>query len=151
MCWSSWVWLVIAQLLLGTRTTLVLPVGRAGERKNSKPSCLGCQEFGCKNVLKKEQHKILCSHKLTFKKMFVYIFVCFHETVEALHLGTLMAAHGYFFPISDHVLTLKDDGTFYRFQVSLMKVFLNGKNRSLHSVCWLFLQKFWRHDLFYLT
>ncbi|ELK02299.1 Regulator of G-protein signaling 7, partial [Pteropus alecto] len=42
--------------------------------------------------------------------------VCFHETVEALHLGTLMAAHGYFFPISDHVLTLKDDGTFYRFQ-----------------------------------
>lgn len=28
-----------------------------------------------------------------------------------------MAAHGYFFPISDHVLTLKDDGTFYRFQV----------------------------------
>lgn len=38
--------------------------------------------------------------------------------VEALHLGTLMAAHGYFFPISDHVLTLKDDGTFYRFQVS---------------------------------
>ncbi|KAF7254620.1 Regulator of G-protein signaling 7 [Varanus komodoensis] len=36
--------------------------------------------------------------------------------MEALHLGTLMAAHGYFFPISDHVLTLKDDGTFYRFQ-----------------------------------
>ncbi|RXM31106.1 hypothetical protein EOD39_7272 [Acipenser ruthenus] len=36
--------------------------------------------------------------------------------VEALHVGTLMAAHGYFFPISDHVLTLKDDGTFYRFQ-----------------------------------
>ncbi|MBN3320310.1 RGS7 protein, partial [Atractosteus spatula] len=42
--------------------------------------------------------------------------VCFFVTVEALHLGTLMAAHGYFFPISDHVLTLKDDGTFYRFQ-----------------------------------
>uniref|UniRef100_A0AAX7UZ33 Regulator of G protein signaling 7 n=1 Tax=Astatotilapia calliptera TaxID=8154 RepID=A0AAX7UZ33_ASTCA len=38
------------------------------------------------------------------------------DQVEALHLGTLMAAHGYFFPISDHVLTLKDDGTFYRFQ-----------------------------------
>ncbi|MCJ8736548.1 hypothetical protein PDJAM_G00013620 [Pangasius djambal] len=38
------------------------------------------------------------------------------DPVEALHLGTLMAAHGYFFPISDHVLTLKDDGTFYRFQ-----------------------------------
>lgn len=42
-------------------------------------------------------------------------------------MGTLMAAHGYFFPISDHVLTLKDDGTFYRFQVSLMKVFFNSK------------------------
>uniref|UniRef100_A0AAQ4RSF3 Regulator of G protein signaling 7 n=1 Tax=Gasterosteus aculeatus aculeatus TaxID=481459 RepID=A0AAQ4RSF3_GASAC len=38
------------------------------------------------------------------------------DQVESLHLGTLMAAHGYFFPISDHVLTLKDDGTFYRFQ-----------------------------------
>ncbi|XP_055495540.1 regulator of G-protein signaling 7 isoform X1 [Leucoraja erinacea] len=38
------------------------------------------------------------------------------QAVEALHLGTLMAAHGYFFPISDHVLMLKDDGTFYRFQ-----------------------------------
>ncbi|XP_051502318.1 regulator of G-protein signaling 7 isoform X3 [Myxocyprinus asiaticus] len=38
------------------------------------------------------------------------------DQVEALHVGTLMAAHGYFFPISDHVLTLKDDGTFYRFQ-----------------------------------
>ncbi|XP_035388606.1 regulator of G-protein signaling 7a isoform X2 [Electrophorus electricus] len=38
------------------------------------------------------------------------------SAVEALHLGTLMAAHGYFFPISDHVLVLKDDGTFYRFQ-----------------------------------
>ncbi|CAL1284270.1 unnamed protein product [Larinioides sclopetarius] len=27
-----------------------------------------------------------------------------------------MAAHGYFFPIDDHVLTVKADGTFYRFQ-----------------------------------
>ncbi|XP_041929015.1 regulator of G-protein signaling 6-like isoform X1 [Alosa sapidissima] len=38
------------------------------------------------------------------------------ETAEAVHLGSLIAAHGYFFPISDHVLTLKDDGTFFRFQ-----------------------------------
>lgn len=30
-----------------------------------------------------------------------------------------MAAHGYIFPISDHVLTLKDDGTLYRFQVQV--------------------------------
>ncbi|XP_060684319.1 regulator of G-protein signaling 6 isoform X3 [Hemiscyllium ocellatum] len=37
-------------------------------------------------------------------------------TGEAIHLGSLIAAQGYLFPISDHVLTLKDDGTFYRFQ-----------------------------------
>uniref|UniRef100_A0A452FWY4 Regulator of G protein signaling 7 n=1 Tax=Capra hircus TaxID=9925 RepID=A0A452FWY4_CAPHI len=49
-------------------------------------------------------------------KLYMCFPICFHELVEALHLGTLMAAHGYFFPISDHVLTLKDDGTFYRFQ-----------------------------------
>lgn len=36
---------------------------------------------------------------------------------EAIHLGSLIAAQGYVFPISDHVLALKDDGTFYRFQV----------------------------------
>lgn len=35
-----------------------------------------------------------------------------------------MAAHGYFFPISDHVLTLKDDGTFYRFQVRAAQMHL---------------------------
>lgn len=35
-----------------------------------------------------------------------------------------MAAHGYFFPISDHVLTLKDDGTFYRFQVTRTGCFI---------------------------
>uniref|UniRef100_A0A671M5B7 Regulator of G-protein signaling 7-like n=1 Tax=Sinocyclocheilus anshuiensis TaxID=1608454 RepID=A0A671M5B7_9TELE len=29
--------------------------------------------------------------------------LCIEDQVEALHLGTLMAAHGYFFPISDHL------------------------------------------------
>lgn len=38
-------------------------------------------------------------------------------SAEAMHIGSLMAAQGYFFPISDHVLCLKDDGTLYRFQV----------------------------------
>ncbi|XP_018582800.1 regulator of G-protein signaling 6 isoform X2 [Scleropages formosus] len=38
------------------------------------------------------------------------------DPAEAIHLGSLIAALGYIFPISDHVLTLKDDGTFYRFQ-----------------------------------
>lgn len=58
--------------------------------------------------------------------------VCSLLTVEALHLGTLMAAHGYFFPISDHVLTLKDDGTFYRFQVgSMIRVlFLSSSDKQ---------------------
>uniref|UniRef100_A0A8C7EH27 Regulator of G protein signaling 6 n=1 Tax=Nothoprocta perdicaria TaxID=30464 RepID=A0A8C7EH27_NOTPE len=41
------------------------------------------------------------------------------DPVEAIHLGSLVAAQGYIFPISDHVLTLKDDGTFYRFQVAI--------------------------------
>ncbi|XP_076802673.1 regulator of G-protein signaling 7-like [Clavelina lepadiformis] len=35
---------------------------------------------------------------------------------EAIHLGSLIASHGYFFPIDDHVITLKNDGSFYRFQ-----------------------------------
>ncbi|XP_017771922.1 PREDICTED: regulator of G-protein signaling 7 isoform X2 [Nicrophorus vespilloides] len=38
------------------------------------------------------------------------------DQAEALHLAHLMAAHGYFFPIDDHMLTVKNDGTFYRFQ-----------------------------------
>ncbi|KAI1287676.1 Regulator of G-protein signaling 7 [Halotydeus destructor] len=38
------------------------------------------------------------------------------DQFEALHLANLMAAHGYFFPIEDHVLVIKNDGTFYRFQ-----------------------------------
>lgn len=38
------------------------------------------------------------------------------DPAEAIHVGSLIAAQGYIFPISDHVLTLKDDGTFYRFQ-----------------------------------
>lgn len=35
---------------------------------------------------------------------------------EALHVAHLMASHGYFFPIDDHCLTVKNDNTFYRFQ-----------------------------------
>ncbi|XP_015260836.1 PREDICTED: regulator of G-protein signaling 6-like [Cyprinodon variegatus] len=38
------------------------------------------------------------------------------DSAEAMHIGSLIAAQGYFFPISDHVLCLKDDGTLYRFQ-----------------------------------
>lgn len=35
---------------------------------------------------------------------------------EALHLAHLLAAHGYLFPVDDHCLTVKNDGTHYRFQ-----------------------------------
>ena len=38
------------------------------------------------------------------------------DVEEAIHLGSLIAAHGYFFPIDDHVITLKNDNSFYRFQ-----------------------------------
>ncbi|KAF0296598.1 Regulator of G-protein signaling 7 [Amphibalanus amphitrite] len=38
------------------------------------------------------------------------------DQAEALHLAHLMAAHGYLFPIDDHILTVRNDGTFYRFQ-----------------------------------
>lgn len=31
-------------------------------------------------------------------------------------MAHLMASHGYFFPIDDHCLTVKNDNTFYRFQ-----------------------------------
>jgi hypothetical protein len=40
------------------------------------------------------------------------------DTCEALHFAHLVASHGYMFPIDDHILTVKNDGTFFRFQVS---------------------------------
>jgi regulator of G-protein signaling len=40
-----------------------------------------------------------------------------NQAAEALHLAHLMSAHGYFFPVEDHILTVKNDGTLYRFQV----------------------------------
>lgn len=38
------------------------------------------------------------------------------DQVEAVHVATLMASHGYFFPIDDHYLIVKNDNTYYRFQ-----------------------------------
>ncbi|CAF4276386.1 unnamed protein product, partial [Rotaria sp. Silwood2] len=35
---------------------------------------------------------------------------------EAVHFANLISSHGYILPIEDHVLTVKNDGTFYRFQ-----------------------------------
>ncbi|KAL1131608.1 hypothetical protein AAG570_011222 [Ranatra chinensis] len=38
------------------------------------------------------------------------------DQAEALHLAHQIASHGYLFPIDDHMLTVKNDNTFYRFQ-----------------------------------
>ncbi len=38
------------------------------------------------------------------------------DLAEAMHTTHLLASHGYLFQIDDHVLTVKNDGTFYRFQ-----------------------------------
>lgn len=37
------------------------------------------------------------------------------DVTDALHLAYLLSSHGYLFPIDDHALTVKNDGTFYRF------------------------------------
>lgn len=41
---------------------------------------------------------------------------------EALALANRMSSFGYFFPIDDHVLMVKNDNTYYRFQVMILKV-----------------------------
>ena len=38
------------------------------------------------------------------------------DPIEALMLANRMAAAGYYFPIDDHVLAVKNDNTYYRFQ-----------------------------------
>lgn len=40
----------------------------------------------------------------------------FGDAAEALAFANRMAAFGYFFPIDDHVLAVKNDNTYYRFQ-----------------------------------
>uniref|UniRef100_A0A0N5B0M6 RGS domain-containing protein n=1 Tax=Syphacia muris TaxID=451379 RepID=A0A0N5B0M6_9BILA len=48
--------------------------------------------------------------------LFTFYFYIEETSSEALHLAHLIAAHGYIFQIDDHVLTVRNDGTFYRFQ-----------------------------------
>ncbi|VVC28367.1 G-protein gamma-like domain,DEP domain,Winged helix-turn-helix DNA-binding domain,RGS domain,RGS [Cinara cedri] len=38
------------------------------------------------------------------------------DQVEALYLANLLSSHGYLFPIDDHFLNVKNDGSYYRFQ-----------------------------------
>jgi len=43
---------------------------------------------------------------------------CFNShTGAAVHLASLLAAYGYIFSITDHHLMVKDDASYYRFQV----------------------------------
>ena len=42
----------------------------------------------------------------------------FSDINESLNLANRMASFGYFFPIDDHVMLVKNDNTYYRFQVS---------------------------------
>lgn len=37
------------------------------------------------------------------------------KDTDAIHLAHLLSSHGYLFPIDDHQLTVKNDGTFYRY------------------------------------
>lgn len=70
--------------------------------------------------------------------MFNIIVFCF--LVEALYLANLLSAHGYLFPIDDHFLNVKNDGSYYRFQVSIDNYvviyhlrLLNKKNNVLNQ------------------
>jgi regulator of G-protein signaling len=45
------------------------------------------------------------------------------DTLEALHFAHLIASHGYMFPIDDHILTVKNDGSFFRFQVRVVLIY----------------------------
>ena len=45
--------------------------------------------------------------------------MCLCALAEALHLANLICATGYIFPIDDHILLVKNDGAYYRFQVCL--------------------------------
>lgn len=79
---------------------------------------MGTERHVCTRSLCKSSPEPLLKAEECAVHVFLTHPCCFLSfTGEAIHLGSLIAAQGYVFPISDHVLTLKDDGTFYRFQV----------------------------------
>jgi hypothetical protein len=61
-------------------------------------------------------------------------------TGEALHLAHLIAAHGYLFPIDDHILTAKNDNTYYRFQVPYPTLTLDHVTINMHVIIVLLLK-----------
>ena len=45
------------------------------------------------------------------------IYLQSQDVAESLHFASLLASHGYLFPIDDHILTVKNDSnSLYRFQ-----------------------------------
>ena len=56
------------------------------------------------------------------------------DAAEALMLANRMAASGYFFPIDDHVLQVKNDNTYYRFQVRTRPVKTDTKTFFSSSI-----------------
>jgi len=50
------------------------------------------------------------------KTLLILLYSCI--LVEALYFANLLSSHGYLFPIDDHFLNVKNDGSYYRFQVS---------------------------------
>jgi len=67
------------------------------------------------------------------------------DTCEALHFAHLIASHGYMFPIDDHILTVKNDGTFFRFQVKKHRL----PNHHLSKFGYFIYRKFMRRQLLY--
>jgi len=64
----------------------------------------------------------------------VVVYVCVSVCLaEALHLANLICATGYIFPIDDHILVVKNDGAYYRFQVCYSVLLL------LHVTCGLLI------------
>ncbi|XP_074663196.1 regulator of G-protein signaling 7-like [Tubulanus polymorphus] len=59
------------------------------------------------------------------------------DQVEALHLAHLIAAHGYFFPIDDHVLTVRNDNTYYRFQTPCFWLSRSGEPENTDYAVYL--------------
>ena len=68
------------------------------------------------------------------------------DGTEALHLATLLCCYGYFFPVTDtKTLSVKDDGTLYRFQVGTVCVV--GDEFSLSGVWVLAVIPLFQTDL----
>lgn len=51
------------------------------------------------------------------------------DITDAVHLAHLLSSHGYLFPIDDHQLTVKNDGTFYRYK------------KANKNICFLFVSR----------